>query len=49
MVADATDEAELEGNSQQLNPIYKKILINRKIKVDIRDVLAAQTDILPAS
>ena len=36
-------------DDQNLNPIYKKILINRRYKVDIRDVLAAASEELPAS
>ena len=38
-----------EADLQALNPIYKKILINRRYKVDIRDVLAAENEELPAS
>ena len=34
---------------QQINPIYKKILLNRKYKVDVRDVLAADSEELPSS
>jgi len=32
-----------------MNPIYKKILLNRRFKVDVRDVLAADSELLPAS
>ena len=35
-------------DSQSVNPIYKQILINRRFKVDVRDVLAADTEELPA-
>ena len=32
-----------------MNPIYKKILESRKFKVDLRDVLSAESEYLPAS
>jgi arginine/lysine/ornithine decarboxylase len=32
-----------------LNPLYKKILIQRKYKADLRDVLASEVEIRPAS
>ena len=38
-----------EADFLALNPIYKKILINRRYKVDIRDVLAAESEELPAA
>lgn len=38
-----------DDDHQQINPIYKKILINRRYKVDVRDVLAADNELLPAS
>jgi arginine/lysine/ornithine decarboxylase len=38
-----------EADYQQINPIYKKILLNRRYRVDIRDVLAADSEELPAS
>ena len=39
---DSTDDP------QHVNPIYKKILLNRRYKLDIRDVLAADSEELPA-
>ena len=33
---------------EQLNPIYKKILIKRRFMYDIREVLAADSEELPA-
>lgn len=37
------------SDPQQINPIYKKILLNRRYRVDIRDVLAAESELLPAN
>ena len=31
-----------------MNPLYKKILAQRKYKTDLRDVLAAEVEVLPA-
>lgn len=31
-----------------INPIYKNILLNRRYKVDVRDVLAADSEELPS-
>ncbi|CDW73898.1 arginine decarboxylase [Stylonychia lemnae] len=39
---------DIREDHQQLNPIYKRILIARKITVDLRDVLASESDYLPA-
>ena len=36
------------SDPEQINPIYKKILLNRRYRVDIRDVLAAESEELPA-
>lgn len=33
----------------EVNPIYKKILINRRYKIDVREVLAADSELLPAT
>lgn len=33
-----------DSDQHQSNPIYKKILINRKFKLDVRDVLAADSE-----
>lgn len=43
------DESLPTVDHQALNPLYKSILINRRYKVDIRDVLAAESEELPAS
>jgi arginine/lysine/ornithine decarboxylase len=44
-----TDEnSSTRDSDQQVNPIYKKILINRKFKFDVRDVLAADSEEVPA-
>jgi len=43
------DESLQTVDHQALNPLYKSILINRRYKVDIRDVLAAESEELPAS
>jgi arginine/lysine/ornithine decarboxylase len=40
---------EIQEDTQELNPLYKKILNQRKYKADLRDVLAAEVEILPAS
>ena len=37
------------SDPEQINPIYKKILLNRRYRVDIRDVLAAESEELPAT
>jgi arginine decarboxylase len=42
-------DASGEQRAPALNPVYKKILLNRRYKVDIRDVLAADNELLPAS
>jgi arginine/lysine/ornithine decarboxylase len=42
-------EGDAAADHQNLNPIYKKILINRRYKVDLRDCLAAESEMLPAS
>lgn len=43
--SEATDECMRTCDE---NPIYKKILINRRFKYDIREVLAAESEELPA-
>lgn len=45
----AVDAAAGESDFQKINPIYKKILLNRRYKVDIRDVLASDSELLPAN
>lgn len=37
-----------DDSLEQTNPIYKKILINRRFKLDVREVLAADSEELTA-
>lgn len=39
----------VDDDIQEVNPLYKKILILRKITTDLRDVLSSEIEVLPAS